>query len=169
MKISKELFNKLKELGSAYLDENGREMLNPIPVNLGVNMERPLTLQEQIQRVLKSNLSLQAQEQGMETFEESNDFEIDDEDPDPIQSPYELQEEYLDQQVLSYPPEPEKVEPDVPDADPEPDPDPPPFFLAVKKGLDSPFGAMLKSGVAPRSGKRSAVCTQKSFMLIANL
>lgn len=117
MKISKELFDSLCELRFAYLDENGREMNNPTPMVIDANFERPPTLKEQIQRVLKTELSRQAYEKGNESFEEANDFDID-EDPFPS-SPYEVQD-MID--------------------DPEPNPPEPPNKLGGSEGAEPPKG-----------------------------
>lgn len=91
MKINKETFEKLKILGHALIDDKGREMLSNVPVVLDAGLKPPLTLQEQIRRILRQEVSRQADEQGMETFEESQDFDIDDGfDTPEVQSRYEV-------------------------------------------------------------------------------
>lgn len=71
-----------------FLDDNGHEIPDPQPVEIPARFKRPETLAEQIRRVTQGALSLQAKEQGFETFEEAEDFEIDDDSFDPT-SPYE--------------------------------------------------------------------------------
>ena len=114
MKVSKELYEELKKLVHAKLDESGRELLNPNQVEIPVHMDRPPTLQERIQRLMRVELSKQAQAQEMETFEDANDFDIDDEDPDPV-SPYEVHE-MIEEEIK------EKKTPLTPDQDAQTDP-----------------------------------------------
>ena len=45
-KITKELFDKLRLITEAQLDENGREQHNPIPKTIDSGLNRPPTLQE---------------------------------------------------------------------------------------------------------------------------
>ncbi|UDN67571.1 hypothetical protein [robinz microvirus RP_48] len=71
-----------------FLDAKGHEIPDPQPLEIPARFKRPETLAEQIRRVTKGALSLQAAEQGFETFEEAEDFEIDDDSFDPS-SPYE--------------------------------------------------------------------------------
>lgn len=93
MKITQELYDTLKELRYSMIGEDGKEYPNPVPTHINTGLERPLTLQEQIQRVLRTELSKQAQQQGLETFDESEDFEItDDFDGDLPNTRYMVQE-----------------------------------------------------------------------------
>lgn len=66
------------------------EYPDPTPVEMPLGFKRPPTLQEEIQRLIRVQMSQAAQDSGMETFEEADDFEVD-EDPDPL-SPYEVME-----------------------------------------------------------------------------
>lgn len=69
------------------LDEFGHEIPDPKPVAIPAGFKRPETLAEQVQRLVRTSISRQAAEQGFETFEESEDFDVDDEfDPS---TPYE--------------------------------------------------------------------------------
>lgn len=70
------------------LDEFGREIPDPRPMSIPSGFKRPETLAEQVQRLVRTSISRQAEEQGFETFEDSEDFEIEDEMWDPS-SPYE--------------------------------------------------------------------------------
>jgi hypothetical protein len=89
-----ELVDKLHSLTRPYLDSSGREVLNPVPMEIPLGFRRPLSLQDQIKRILRQEVSLHAMSQGMETFDESDDFEVDDSgfDLEPS-SKYELMED----------------------------------------------------------------------------
>lgn len=69
-------------------DEKGREVVDSTPISVPHNWQRPLSLHEEIKRFVRAELSRAAQDQDVETFEDADDFDID-EDPDPL-SAYEL-------------------------------------------------------------------------------
>lgn len=69
------------------LDENGWEVLDPNPVEVPIGAKRPETLAEQVQRLVRTSVSAYAQAQGEETWEEAEDFDVED-DFDPS-TPYE--------------------------------------------------------------------------------
>lgn len=92
MEISPELAKKLDELCTAYLDAHGREVVNPKAAFLEVTPVR-LSLREQIQRCLRTELSMQAMQQGRESFEESQDFDVQDPFDMPLTASAEMQEE----------------------------------------------------------------------------
>lgn len=101
MKITQELYDKLKTLSeSIHID--GLEFPNPIPVEAPLGIDRPPTLKEQIQRVMKIELGAQAAAQEMETFEESQDFDVDN-DSFPG-SKYELMEDEVPSSLYKQPP-----------------------------------------------------------------
>lgn len=104
MKTTKETYDKLKTLKEALLDDRGRELPNPVPLSFDAGLRRPLTLQEQIQRVLKVELSRQAQVQGYETFEESMDFDVEDPFESEALSRYEVAEDEIPVMVDEDPP-----------------------------------------------------------------
>lgn len=94
--ITKALADKVETLTHAFLTHDGKEVLNPKPIAIPSGLKRPLTLQEQIQRLIKTEMSTQVQAQGHETYEQANDFDVPDDLPEPA-SHYELMdEEYLD-------------------------------------------------------------------------
>lgn len=69
------------------LDKNGHEIPDPQPIAIPAGFKRPETLAEQVQRLVRTQVSQLAQARGAETFEESEDFDVDDElDP---HTPYE--------------------------------------------------------------------------------
>lgn len=84
-----------------YFDEYGRELPDPIPAALPIGFKRQPTLQETIKRLVRSEISREADENGQETFDEADDFEVDD-DPLP-NTPY---EQDFDQEIA---PPPSKV------------------------------------------------------------
>lgn len=70
------------------LDEFGREIPDSTPLRLPAGFKRPETLAEQVQRLVRTHISRMAEEEGYETFEDADDFEVDDEfDPS---TPYEM-------------------------------------------------------------------------------
>lgn len=73
----------------ARLDENGHEQLDPNPIEVPVGFKRPETLAEQVQRLVRTSVSLQAEQEGYESFEEANDFDIDGENDPFADTPYE--------------------------------------------------------------------------------
>lgn len=73
-----------------YTKDNRKEIPDPRPVAVPVGYRRPLTLQEEIKRFVRAELSQVAQAHELETFEEADDFDVD-EDPELI-SPYEIPE-----------------------------------------------------------------------------
>lgn len=73
----------------------GGETPDSRPIELPVGGPPPLTLREEMMRFIRMELSKSAEQKGEETFEEFDDFSIDDEEPD-LTSPYtvtELQDE----------------------------------------------------------------------------
>lgn len=86
--------SKIKHVEPApcYIDSSGCEKLDPTPASLPVGFHRPPTLQEQIRRLVRSELSDAASKHGAESFEEADDFNVGD-DLDPS-SPYEEQFEH---------------------------------------------------------------------------
>jgi len=70
-------------------DEFGRELPDTTPVARPAGFRPPPTLTEQIRRMVRGELSQQAAAAGQETFEEADDFDVDDDPPDPT-TPWEL-------------------------------------------------------------------------------
>lgn len=73
------------------LNEKGEEVLDPTPVAKPLGWRAPYTIQEQIQRFVRDELSRRAAQDGFETFEEAEDFNVGD-DYDP-RSPHEIDED----------------------------------------------------------------------------
>jgi hypothetical protein len=90
-KITKELLRKVTE---AVHDEHGHEHLNPIPHTPEGIRPKEMTLRSRIQRILKNELSLLSESQDLETFDEANDFDIEDTfDREAFSSKYELMDD----------------------------------------------------------------------------
>lgn len=69
---------------------DGKEVLDSTPLEIPLSWKRPPSLRDQIKQFVRSELSNRASEEGFDTFEEADDFDVD-EDPDPL-SAYELKE-----------------------------------------------------------------------------
>lgn len=76
---------KLKKAADR-LDSLGREIVDPNPIAVPTGFQRPETLEEQIQRLVRTRLS-EAYDDETETFEEADDFDVGD-DVEPF-TPYE--------------------------------------------------------------------------------
>lgn len=61
-------------------NERGEELPDPTPVEVPAGMRVPESLEAMIARMVRGKVSELAAREGMETFEEANDFEIEDDD-----------------------------------------------------------------------------------------
>lgn len=75
------------ELRTHYLDQDGRELVSDRPVEAAIGYKPQPSLAEQIRQMIRSE-KLQAAYQDAESFEEADDFDIDDDEVDPS-TPYE--------------------------------------------------------------------------------
>lgn len=64
-------------LQTPFHDANGHEILDPRPMALPVGFQRPPTLAEQVARLVRGHMSDMAAADGFETFEDADDFELD--------------------------------------------------------------------------------------------
>ena len=69
---------------------DGREYPDQTPVEIPAGYGQPLSLRDEMRRFIREEMSNQALVDGHETFEESDDFDIDDEDD--YESPYTMQD-----------------------------------------------------------------------------
>lgn len=118
---------ELTDLTHAILTEDGKERNNPKPLVIHSDLTRPLSLQDQIKRLLKTELSMQAHELGMETLEEANDFDVEDDFDTEPPSDYEQmvdEEPYLPSQPA--PDEAHQTQSPEAEATQEPEPEVPP-------------------------------------------
>lgn len=79
---------KIELLEKGRLDAKGHEILDPAPVSMPAGFKEPERLAETIQRLVRRGLSDLAAEQGFETFEEAEDFDVSDDTFDPA-TPFE--------------------------------------------------------------------------------
>lgn len=77
------MVRKIDLLESGRLDARGHEILDPTPMAVPAGFKKPESLAETIQRLVRRGLSDAAASQGFETFEESEDFNVEDETFDP--------------------------------------------------------------------------------------
>lgn len=61
-------------------DQNGHEVPDNTPVEIPLGAARPESLAEMVRRMVRTQVSMLAQNEGIETFEEASDFEIEDDD-----------------------------------------------------------------------------------------
>lgn len=76
-------------MAGSLLDQFGREIPGNRPPALPLHFKRPPSLQETIRQMV-GVMSRDAESKGFETFEEAEDFDVDDDDP---RSPHELDDE----------------------------------------------------------------------------
>ena len=76
----------------AILNEHGHELLDDTPVAVPVELKRPPSTLDEIRRAL-ALVSREAAQQGLETFEEADDFDVEDEHD--FESPWELSPDQL--------------------------------------------------------------------------
>lgn len=83
-----EACNELGEQIRAFLSEDGRkEIGDPVPVAPPAGLNRPLTTEERFRRIIRSeHLARIADAQDVDTFDESDDFDIPD-DPESAREP----------------------------------------------------------------------------------
>jgi len=115
------------------LDHDGSEHVDPVPMAVPVGFRRPPTLAEQVQRLVRGEMSRRAELEGKESFEEANDFDVDDDQI--IESPWEdrADNDERDGMVMASmgvhappPPKPPKNQTKAPARPPEASPPPPP-------------------------------------------
>lgn len=91
----------LKETLSRFarrLNERGQEIPDPTPIAPPVGFVKTKSLAEQIREMVRSErLRAEVEAQGMETFEEADDFDVEEDDPLPF-TPYAIPEAPYDPQ-----------------------------------------------------------------------
>lgn len=97
-----------------------QEIADPRPVEIPLGLNRPLTLKEEMRRFIREEFSNYATTQGAPSFEEEDDFDIDDDDTMPF-SKYELPED-----MALMKPEPDMVDYDLEGTDSKDEPPPNP-------------------------------------------
>lgn len=108
--------------GYEEISRNNAEILDHTPIEISAEQSAPLSLKDEMRRFISDEISRVAESQDEETFEESDDFDLDDDDLP--ESPYELTE--MQEEFLMEPPEPPSETPhEAPDATPAPPAEPP--------------------------------------------
>lgn len=72
-----------------------REIPDRTPMEVPLRFRRPLTLQEEIKRYVREEASQAAERAGLESWEESQDFEVDEDEPLTPHEMLDMQEEEL--------------------------------------------------------------------------
>lgn len=70
--------------------DDGYEIPDPTPVEVPLRYRRAPSLDERIKRLLLGELSRRAEARGDETFEQANDFDVDEPERDGFLSPYQV-------------------------------------------------------------------------------
>ena len=85
------------------LDEQGREILDPNPMEVPVGFDRPETLQETIQRIMRTSEAVaEARRLSFETAEEADDFDIPEDETFDPETPFEqVYDPVLDREVTA--------------------------------------------------------------------
>ncbi|AZL82928.1 hypothetical protein [Apis mellifera associated microvirus 50] len=116
--VVKEFFGKSR-LDERYPGGSPLEVCNPQPVEVPLRFQRPPTMEERIRQFIRSEaMRREAEAQGAETFEEADDFEVDDPDFDVPSSEFEVME--LEPQDRDAAPPAEPTSPQPPAAAPGP-------------------------------------------------
>ena len=71
------------------LNDSGYETLDPTPVEIPTGFRKPELLAETIQRLIRNDVSQIADKEGYDTFEEADDFHIEDDDSNDPSTVYE--------------------------------------------------------------------------------
>ena len=85
------------------LDEEGREILDPNPMEVPVGFDRPETLQETIQRIMRTSEAVaEARRAAFETAEEADDFDIPEDETFDPETPFEqVYDPVLDREITA--------------------------------------------------------------------
>jgi len=91
--MTKGLIEKVKQTirsvrGS--LNDNGEEILDPVPLAADLPLRAPPSLEERLQRYIRHTVNRSAESAGYESFDESDDFDCGDDDADLFESDHEL-------------------------------------------------------------------------------
>ena len=118
MKVNKEEFDKLQKLRHAYISDDGKEIVNPIPKEISLALDPPMSIEDRVARAVAWHISEAAERQEMETLRDAMDFDIMDDEVQ-IMSGYEI-----DDIPLANPDNLERSSPDGETDQPDPGPDP---------------------------------------------
>lgn len=72
-------------------DEEGNEIVDSVPMQPPVGLKRPRDIMDSVRSLIRSEMfNRQMAEAGHETFEEADDFEVEDDDTYDPRTPYEV-------------------------------------------------------------------------------
>lgn len=69
-------------------NERGQEIPDPTPVAMPINFRRPESLVDMMRRLIRTEVSQHAESLEAESFEEANDFDVDEENIEDRNTPY---------------------------------------------------------------------------------
>lgn len=113
--------------------ENGRQVPDPRPVEVPTGLRVGPTLQEEIKRYVRAELSRRAMDNGRESFEEANDFDVDDDLGDLVDDT-----QYTVRDLIPEGPKDASEAPPGPSIGPDPTPAPPPAPAAPTAAPTAP-------------------------------
>lgn len=90
------------------LTKEGREKLDTTPVAVPLKFKRPLPIAELVRKMVIREVSGKAAQRGAESFDEADDFDVND-DPE-LKSPYELDEDQINNKFVAEVPEAKKID-----------------------------------------------------------
>lgn len=90
---------ELPPKGGKIHSARGAEILDTTPIEVPLHYRRPESLEEKLKRVVHNELSQAAAAREMETFEESDDFDVED-DQDTLPSKYEMTDMQEEQPLI---------------------------------------------------------------------
>ncbi|AXQ65629.1 MAG: hypothetical protein [Microviridae sp.] len=74
------------------LNKRGQEVPDPTPVEIPAGLRKPESMEDMIRRFVRVEGTRVAESQGMESFEEANDFELESTELDELPTPYDVPE-----------------------------------------------------------------------------
>lgn len=121
---------------SAGLDAMGRETPDPFPMEVPLHLQAGPSLSDTVRRLIQGELSKIADDSGYETFEEADDFDIEDDPADP-HTPYE---------AVFDPPLPQEPDPGKTSVDPVPGSPQAPLEKSSDSATILPQGGNVQAG-----------------------
>lgn len=125
------IFTRAKRAAQVFLDSDGYEVLDPTPIAPPIGYKKSPSMFDLVRQQIRSEkLAQEAREQGLETFDEADDFDIPDDpvdpntpfeemfDPGPPPPRYRTAEEELDPRRPHRQPPPPTRSPDPQDTPP---------------------------------------------------
>lgn len=105
----------------AKYNELGQQIPDQTPIEVPLGFQKPETIEQKMQRLIRTEISARAEEHGMESFEEADDFDVPDDEDDNMdlwESQYQMTE--MQEQYFEIPPSARPVEQSSSTGDPSP-------------------------------------------------